>query len=82
VQSLVFKVPEGVDRDALIVKLKDNGVETTLGTYCLSGTSYYRGKYCDVQPNAMRLQETTITLPCFEGVDVAQVCGVIRSVMA
>ena len=81
VQSLVFRVPVGGDRDELIAKLKDKGVETTLGTYCLSGTSYYRGKYRDVQPNAMRLQETTITLPCFKEVDVAQVCAAIRCVM-
>jgi len=81
VQSLVFSVPEKVDRDTLITKLKEKGVETTLGTYCLSGTSYYRTKYRDVQSNAMRLQETTITLPCFEGVDVAQVCSTIRSVL-
>ena len=78
VQSLVFRVPWGADRDALIANLlKDRGVETTLGTYCLSGTSYYRGKYRDVQPNAMRLQETTITLPCFEGVNIQFVIDAI-----
>lgn len=81
VQSLVFRVPTGVDRDLLIAKLKDKDVEATLGTYCLSGTSYYRGKYRDVQPNAMCLQETTITLPCFDGVDISEVCGAIRSVL-
>ena len=81
VQSLVFRVPAGTDRDALIHLLKQRGVESTLGTYCLSGTSYCRGKYREVQPNAMRLQETTITLPCFKGVDVAQVCSAIRCVM-
>ena len=81
VQSLVFRVPAGTDRGALINLLKQRGVETTLGTYSLSGTGYYRGKYRDVQPNAMRLQETTITLPCFKDVDVAQVCAAIRCVM-
>lgn len=79
VQSLVFRVPEGGDRNVLIAKLKDKGVETTLGTYCLSGTSYYRGKYRDVQPNAMRLQETTITLPCYMNIDVHQVVELISS---
>lgn len=77
VQSLVFTVPEGVNRDGLIAALKERGVETTLGTYCLSGTTYYRNKYRDIQPNAQRLQETTITLPCFEGVDVARVIDAI-----
>jgi perosamine synthetase len=78
VQSLVFRVPAGTDRDALINLLKQQGVETTLGTYCLSGTNYYRRVYGDVLPNAMSLQENTITLPCFKGVDVAQVCAAIR----
>jgi len=77
VQSLVFRVPVRGDRDELIAKLKDKGIETTLGTYCLSGTSCYRGKYGDVQPNAMRLQETTITLPCFEGVNIQFVIDAI-----
>lgn len=81
VQSLVFIVPEGVDRDSLIAVLKEMGVETTLGTYCLSGTSYYRKKYNDVQSNAMILQHRTITLPCFEGVNVSKVCGSIRATL-
>jgi dTDP-4-amino-4,6-dideoxygalactose transaminase len=81
VQSLVFRVPERTDRDALIHRLKQRGVETTLGTYCLSGTNYYRRVYGDVQPNSMRLQESTVTLPCFKGVDVAQVHAAIRAVM-
>jgi len=81
VQSLVFRVPAGTDRDALINLLKQRGVETTLGTYCLSGTNYYRRVYGNVLPYAMSLQENTITLPCFKGVDVAQVCAAIRCVM-
>lgn len=74
VQSLVFRVPTGVDRDALIAQLRDDDIETTIGTYSMSGTTYYRAKYDTVQPNAMRLQETTITLPCYAGLDVDYVC--------
>lgn len=74
VQSLVFRVPDRVDRDALIAGLREDGIETTIGTYCLSGTTYYRHRYGDVQPNAERLQRETITLPCYEGVDVERVC--------
>lgn len=70
VQSLVFTVPEGVDRDALIAKMRASGVETTIGTYCLSGTTYYRDRYNTVRPVSVKLQETTLTLPCYEGVDV------------
>lgn len=73
VQSLVFRVPEGCDRDALIQTLKDNQIESTIGTYSLSAARYYRKKYQNVQRNASRLEETTITLPCYPGVDVDRV---------
>jgi len=77
VQSLVFRVTEGVDRDGLIAGLRDDGIETTIGTYCLSGTTYYRERYNDIQPNAESLQRETITLPCYAGVDVEHVCDAI-----
>jgi len=70
IQSLVFTVPKQISRDKLINYLRDNGIESTLGTYCLSGTTYYKNKYDDVQLNAMYLQENTITLPCYDGLDV------------
>ena len=74
VQSLVFRVPAGVDRDQLITQLRKDGIETTIGTYCLSATSYFRAQYDDVQPNAELLQRTLITLPCYAGLDVDLVC--------
>lgn len=77
VQSLVFRVPLGLDRDRLIRGLREDGIETTIGTYCLSATTYYRKRYSDVQPNAERLQQDTITLPCYVGVDVDRVCEAI-----
>lgn len=77
VQSLVFRVPESVDRDALISGLREDGIETTIGTYCLSGTSYYRQRYSDIQPNAELLQRETITLPCYQGVQIKRVCDAI-----
>lgn len=77
VQSLVFRVPTGIRRDELIRGLRDDGIETTIGTYCLSGTTYYRQRYSDVQPNSARLQEETITLPCYQGVDVERICSAI-----
>lgn len=77
VQSLVFRVPSGVDRDGLIGRLKEDGIEASIGTYCLSGTSYYRRRYDEVQPVAERLQRETITLPCYADVDVDRVCGAV-----
>lgn len=77
VQSLVFVVPSGVSRDGLIAHLKEKGIESTIGTYCLSACTYYRNKYHDVQPVAERLQASTITLPCHDDVDAKFVCDAI-----
>lgn len=82
VQSLVFKVPEGCDRDRLILGLRKVGVETTIGTYALSSGTYYAGKYASSQPNAFRLEKTTITLPCFKEVDVTRVVDSIRHILS
>ena len=73
VQSVIFKVPEPIKRDDLISYLKLCGVESTLGTYCLSNTTYYKSKYNNVQPNSKFLEENTITLPCYKGVNIKKV---------
>lgn len=75
IQSLVFVVPENLNRDKLVSDLKLRGIESTLGTYCLSNCTYYREKYHSVQPNALFLEKNTITLPCYEGLDVDKVAG-------
>ena len=58
--------------------LKDNKVETTIGTYCLSGTTYYKTKYNDVQSNAIFLENNTITFPCYDDVDVKYIIEKIK----
>ncbi len=79
VQSLVFKVPEGVNRDSLVTYLRTNEVETTLGTYCLSGTTYYNIKYQDIQANSKFLEDNTITFPCYDGVDSKYIIDTISA---
>lgn len=77
VQSLVFVVPEKVSRDGLIEHLKVRGIESTLGTYCMSGCSYFRNKYKSVQPVSEKLQASTITLPCHDSVDPEALCSAV-----
>lgn len=77
VQSLVFRVPEIIERDSLIQGLREDGIEATIGTYCLSGTTYYRSRYNNIQKNAAKLQKETITLPCYSGLDIDEVCDAI-----
>lgn len=79
VQSLVFKVPANINRDELVKYLKEKEIESTIGTYCLSGGTYYAKKYNDIQPNAKYLEQNTITLPCYDGVDVEYVSKNIGS---
>lgn len=79
VQSLVFRVSEGVSRDQLIAHLKAHQVEATIGTYSLSATTYYRERYAEVQANSQYLNDNTVTLPCYGGVDVARVAAVVSS---
>jgi dTDP-4-amino-4,6-dideoxygalactose transaminase len=81
VQSLVFKVPEKMVRDQLIIHLKENNVESTIGTYSLSATTYFQNRYASLQINSDRLNNTTITLPCFTGVDVEYVVSAIAKGM-
>jgi len=75
IQSLVFIVPEEISRDGLIIFLREHGIESTIGTYCLSGCSYYRSKYNNVQPVSEKLQNRTITLPCHEDVNSEYICN-------
>ena len=73
VQSLVFTVPGDINRDSLVMYLRENGIETTIGTYCLSGTTYYKNKYNNIQSNALYLEENSITFPCYEGLNVKNI---------
>lgn len=79
IQSMVFTVPNTINRDSLIKYLSENDVESVLGTYCLSNCSYFREKYNDVQPNALWLEGNTITLPCYDGVEVNLVVNAIKN---
>lgn len=82
VQSLTFVVPKGVNRDGLIKYLLDNDIEATLGTYCLSNTTFFKRKYNQVQPIAKYLEQWTITLPCHDDVNVKFVCDKIKKYLS
>ena len=73
IQSVLFKVPKTLKRNDLISFLKSHNIESTLGTYCLSNTTYYKNKYNNVQKNSKFLEKNTITLPCYKGVDVEKI---------
>lgn len=78
VQSLVFLTPDYINRDDLIVFLKQRKIESTIGTYCLSGTTYYKNKYNNVQSNSLYLEKNSITLPCYDNLDTQYIFSTIK----
>jgi len=78
-QSIVFTVPENLDRNKLVKYLLSKNIESTLGTYCLSGTSFNRNKYNDVQKESLLIESSAITLPCFDGLDTSPVTKEIEN---
>lgn len=81
VQSLVFTVPKRYLRDQLIFDLRQMGIETTIGTYAQSNATYYLKKYSTPMSNSIQLEKTTITLPCYSGVDVDRVVNSIKQAL-
>ena len=72
-QTVAFKVSNLQLRDGLIKFLKKKEIETTIGYYSLSNTTYYKKKYNSQQKNSKILQDTTIALPCYKGLDIKKV---------
>ncbi len=77
VQSLVFKIPKNTNRDKIIEKLKKQNIESTIGTYSLSSCSYYNNKYNSKQDNSTFLQKETLTLPCYENLDITSIASAL-----
>jgi len=81
IQSLAFMTPDHIDKDELIHFLRDENVETTIGTYSLSNTTYYLEKYKNSQPNGKHVFDNVITFPCFPGVDTGYVIKAVSKYM-
>jgi dTDP-4-amino-4,6-dideoxygalactose transaminase len=67
-QSYVVRLEEGIDREEVIRRLGDLGIESTIGTYGLHLEPYFRTTYGlrprDL-PNATIAARQTLTLPLF-----------------
>tara|TARA_B100000927_G_C16450262_1_gene463507 strand:- start:285 stop:1370 length:1086 start_codon:yes stop_codon:yes gene_type:complete len=81
-QSIVFKVPENILRNELVNYLLEKDIESTLGTYCLSGTEFNQQKYDDVQTNSSLIDSIAITLPCYSGINTSKVVNEIISFLS
>jgi dTDP-4-amino-4,6-dideoxygalactose transaminase len=79
---------EGLDRDALIAELREQGVESTLGTYALHAEPAFAAR-CGTAPGDLphshRLAERTLTLPLHQNLtdgDVATIAAALEGAMA
>ncbi len=78
-QSIVFTVPENIKRNELINYLFSKDIESTLGTYCLSGTKFNKEKYNEIQKVSSIVDSNAITFPCYEGIDIDRVLNEISN---
>ena len=69
-QAYVVTCAEGLDRDALIPALREQGVEATLGTYAMHAEPSF-GQACGTSPGDLpvshALAERTLALPLHQG---------------
>ena len=74
-QSFVVLVDRGIDRNLIIQRLKEDGVEATLGTYAVHAQPYFQKAfgYRNAQlPNSYEAFTRSITLPLFPQMDSGQ----------
>ena len=71
-QSYVVLLDEGIDRDRVIHDMRDEGIETTLGTYALHAQSAYAdasGYAPGDLPNSYAAFRRSLTLPLYPPMD-------------
>jgi dTDP-4-amino-4,6-dideoxygalactose transaminase len=78
-QSYVVLLREGIDRDAVQSRLRESGIETTLGTYALAAQPRYRDH--PPLPNSLAAQQRSLSLPLhtrLTDADVERVADALR----
>ena len=86
-QSYVVLLPERVitERQKLIKQLKENGVETTIGTWHIPMTNYFRSRY-GYRPGDFPATDAvfarTLTLPLFEKMPESQQEEVVEKIFS
>jgi perosamine synthetase len=75
-QAYVATVDEGIDRDAVVGRLRASGVESTIGTYALHAQPFFGRAYGYKEgdlPRSAVLARRTLALPLFPQMTEAQV---------
>jgi dTDP-4-amino-4,6-dideoxygalactose transaminase len=84
-QSYVVLLDEGIDRDAIIVALRADGIESTLGTYALHAQPFFSRTYGYAPgdlPGSLRAFTGTLALPLHGGLTEADVDFVVDRLQA
>lgn len=87
-QSYVVLLEEGIDRNAVIDAMREEGIETTLGTYSMHLQPYFRERFGiadEALPMATRAHRSALTLPLYpqlDDEDVRRVCETLARVLA
>lgn len=87
-QSFVVLLDEAIDRDAIILRMRRAGIETTLGTYALHDQPYFQRTFGyrtgDLQHSDLAYRQT-LTLPLYPGLsdgDLDVVSGALADAVA
>jgi dTDP-4-amino-4,6-dideoxygalactose transaminase len=82
-QSFVVLLREGIDRDAVQARLREDGIETTLGTYALAAQPHYQAH--SPLPSSLAAQQRSLSLPLhprLSDADVGRVAACLRAALA
>jgi len=75
-QSYVCILDEKINRNKLISEMKKEGIQTTIGTYCLSTQPVYKSK--TTNKNALYIFKHSIALPMFYELSFSQIDEIVE----
>jgi perosamine synthetase len=79
-QSYVVMLAEHIDRDRLIAAMRDEGVETTIGTYAIHIQPFYRKRYNlepGSLPSSLRAYSQSLSLPIYASMEESTIAKVV-----
>jgi perosamine synthetase len=79
-QTLIIRLADDIDRQALIGYLASQGIEATIGTYCVPLTHYYRVRYGyrpEDFPQAFKAYDRSLSLPLYHDMSAAEQSAIV-----
>jgi len=77
IQSCTFILPKKVNRIRFMSYLNSKKIDTSIGTYSISNTLFYKKKYKSPQIKSKYLFNNTITFPCHENINFTYIIKII-----